>query len=509
MKEKDHLHPDHSCETCQPLRPVNSALFGGPVLGRRDFFTIAGTGVAGFFVSPLFSKNVYARTAKTEVAAAQLNGRARNVIFIHMQGAPSHVDTFDLKVGSWTPADFAPETINGVLFPKGLMPNLANHLGRIAIIRSLRAPALVHSLQQIWTQIARNPTSQMGKIAPNIGAVVAREFEAQRTANQKLPGFVSLNGGGVVQSGYMNARYTPFAAAGSTNGLGNLTNFAGQTNFDRRYQMLQELDAENRVNSPLGDAATDMDNFYQQSRGMMYNPEVDAIFRLTAAETQRYGIPNNNGVLTQTGFGNSCLTARNLIKSNLGTRYVQISIGGWDNHTNIYQTNAGIYPSARQFDKGLGELLTDLAATPGVNGGTLLDETLVVWMGEFGRTVRTGASQPGLNASAGRDHFFQHFVGLAGGGVSGGRTIGQTTSDGFATVDSGWKYGRPIANEDVAATIYSALGIDYTKAYQDDPFQRGFDLVPFAAQGAWYPVMEVFQRSASPVRPKLNPRTRG
>ncbi|HEX9001826.1 MAG TPA: DUF1501 domain-containing protein, partial [Blastocatellia bacterium] len=124
-------------------------------------------------------------------------------------------------------------------------------------------------------------------------------------------------------------------------------------------------------------------------------------------------------------------------------------------------------------------------------------------------TVRTGASQPGLNAGAGRDHFFQHFACFAGGGISGGRAIGQTTSDGFATMDSGWKYGRPIANEDIAATIYSALGIDYTKAYQDDPFQRGFDLVPFAAQGAWYPVMEVFQRSASPVRPKLNPRTRG
>jgi hypothetical protein len=483
---------------------VNSALFGGPVLGRRDFFTIAGTGLAGYFVSPLFSKNVYAKTAKAEGAAAQLNGRARNAIFIHMDGAPSHVDTFDLKVGSWTPADFAPEMINGILFPKGLMPNLANHMSRIAIIRSLRAPALVHSLQQIWTQIARNPTSTMGRIAPNIGAVVAREFEPQRTANQKLPGFVSINSGGVVQSGYMNARFTPFAINAAQNGLANLTNFAQQPAFERRYQMLQELDAENRANSPLGDSVMDMDGFYQQSRAMMYNPEIDAVFRFTTAEAQRYGFNN-----AATGFGNSCITARNLIKSNLGTRFVHLSIGGWDNHTNIYTANAGIYPSARQFDKGVGELLTDLASTPGINGGTLLDETLVVWMGEFGRTVRTGAGQPGLNNGAGRDHFFQHFVGFAGGGVSGGRAIGQTAADGFSTVDSGWKYGRPVANEDVAATIYSALGIDYTKSYQDDPFQRGFELVPFATQGAWAPVMEVFGRSASPTRPRLNPRSRG
>lgn len=496
MAEKALNHSNLGTQKC---KIANSALFGGPVLGRRDFFKIAGTGVAGYFVSPMLSQNVF---AKTEIQAAQLSGRARNVIFIHMQGAPSHTDTFDLKVGSWTPADFAPEMINGVLFPKGLMPTIANHMSKIAIIRSLRAPALVHSLQQIWAQIARNPTSLMGKIAPNIGAVVAREFESQRTATQKMPGFVSLNGGSVVSSGYMNARYTPFAAAGSTAGLGNLQNFAGQPTFDRRYQMLQELDSENRVNSPLGDPAVDMDGFYQQSRAMMYNPEVDAVFRLTTAETQRYGVNN-----AQTGFGNSCVTARNLIKSNLGTRFVQISVGGWDNHTNIY-TAGGIYNPARQFDKGLGELLTDLSTTPGLNGGTLLDETLVVWMGEFGRTVRTGTGQPGLNASAGRDHFFQQFVGFAGGGVSGGRAIGETTSDGFAVADPGWKYGRAVASEDVAATIYSALGIDYTKTYWDDPYQRGFELVPFASQGAWYPVMEVFQRSNAPERPRLNPRKR-
>ncbi|MEK7833479.1 MAG: DUF1501 domain-containing protein, partial [Acidobacteriota bacterium] len=342
-------------------------------MGRREFFQIASTGVVGSFVVPMFAKE-----AKAEVTAGQIYGRARNLIYIHMQGAPSHTDTFDLKVGSWTPADFAPEMVNGVLFPRGLMPTIASQMQHIAIIRSVRAPALVHGLQQIWTQIARNPTSLMGKIAPNICAVVAREFESQRTANQKLPGFVSMNGGGVTGSGYFSARYAPFAATGSTNGLGNLTNFAGQPGFDRRYQMLQELDAENRVNSPLGEPVMDMDSFYQQSKAMMYNSEVDAVFRLAAAETQRYGVNN-----VQTGFGNSCLTARNLLKANMGTRAIQISIGGWDNHTNIYAAN-GIYNPARQFDKGLGELLKDLSSTPGVNGGTLLDETLVVWMGEFG-----------------------------------------------------------------------------------------------------------------------------
>ncbi len=497
---KDHLQSDYFCEECQESRPANSSLFGGPLVGRREFFKIAGLGVAGSFVSPIFSKVVKADTA------AELYGRARNCIFVHMQGAPSHVDTFDLKVGAWTPADFTPETFSGIVFPKGLMPTLANHVGKMAIIRSVRAPALVHGLQQTWTQIARNPTSQMGRIAPNIGAVVAREFEPQRQPRQVLPGFISLNGGSLVSSGYFSARFSPFAAAGSTNGLGNLLHFGQTTSqtFDSRYQMLQALDSDNRVNSPLGDSAMDMDSFYTQSRAMMYNSEVDAAFRLTTAETQRYGVNN-----AQTGFGNSCLVARNLVKANLGARFIQINIGGWDNHTNIYAAN-GIYNPARQFDKGLGELMTDLASTPGINGGTLLDETLIVWMGEFGRTVRTAnnSTTPGINSGGGRDHYFQHFVGFAGGGVSGGRVIGETTSDGFAVANPGWSAGRPVVNEDIAATIYSALGIDYTKKLNDDPFQRGFEYVPFASQGVWKPVTEVFQRITTPERPRISPRKR-
>ena len=178
-------------------RAIISPIFGGVELGRRDFFRIAGTGVAGSFLVPAMRPNVY---AKAGAETPQIVGRARNCIFVHLQGAPSHVDTFDLKVGAWTPTDFQPETINGVLFPRGLMPNLANHVSRMGILRSLRAPALVHSLQQIWTQISRNPTSQMGKVSPNIGSVVAREFEGERQSNQKLPGFISLNGGNTVLS---------------------------------------------------------------------------------------------------------------------------------------------------------------------------------------------------------------------------------------------------------------------------------------------------------------------
>lgn len=493
-----HLEFGHSCEVCKPLRPANPSLFGlGPMLGRRDFFRIAGTGVTGFFVVPLLSENTLA--ARTADYSAQLKGTARNCIFIHLQGAASHVDTFDFKPGSWTPADFAPETINGILFPKGLMPNTAQHLDKIAIVRSMRAPALVHSLQQVWSQISRNPSAALGKIAPNIGAVAALEFEAQRQSHHRLPGFVTLNGGNVVSSGYFNARYSPFAVTAAANGLSNLNNPDGQTTFETRYQMLKDIDGDLRTSALLGEDVSDMEGFYQQSRAMMYNPEVDAVFRFTSEDQQRYG---------NSGFGNSCIVARNLVRSDLGTRFIQINIGGWDNHQAIFTPGQGIYRPIAQFDPGFANLLKDLSEQPGTKGGSLLDETLVVVMGEFGRTVRSG-STVGLNAAQGRDHYFVHFTVFAGGGVGGGRTIGSTTAEGLNTLDPGWSQGRPATYEDVSATIYSALGIDYTTKRYDDPFGRGFEYVPFAADGAWYPILELFSRDLDDSRLRLEPRGGG
>src|SRR5262245_747681 len=109
-----------------------------------------------------------------------------------------------------------------------------------------------------------------------------------------------------------------------------------------------------------------MDNFYQQSRALMYNTAIDSVFKFTADEQTRYG---------NSGFGNSLIVARNLVKANLSTRFIQINIGGWDNHTNIYTT---IRNPALQFDRGLGALLTDLSSQADVqNNKSLLEETLI------------------------------------------------------------------------------------------------------------------------------------
>jgi hypothetical protein len=448
------------------------------IIDRRVFFKIAATGVAGYFVSPM---EMFAQTV-TSNPQAPILGTAKNCIFFLMAGAPSQTDTLDLRVGSWTPKDFAPTTINGIDWPNGLLPNLGTQLGlnRFSIIRSCQSIALVHPLLQNWNQIARNPASATGKIAPNIGSVVALEMDPQRTSGQKLPGFLSLNGGGSLTGpGYFSGKYAPFDVSPSAGGLANLNNPDGQGVFTARYNMLAAADASLRsVPSPYGTAVEEMADFFTSARGMMYDTSVNNAFRFSTTEQQQYG---------NSSFGNACVTARNVLAANLGTRYIQITLGGWDNHQNIYAPNGGIYPSARQLDAGLGNLIADLASMPGSQGGTKLDETLIVLKGEFGRTVGN------ITGQQGRDHYFVHSTLVAGGGVQGGRVLGKTTPDAAYVDDPGWSQQRPVYAEDIAATIYSALGINYTTVRHDDPLGRGFEYIPTtAAAYVGAPITELF-----------------
>jgi len=448
------------------------------IIDRRVFFKIAATGVAGYFTSPM---PMFAQ-AITSDSQARILGTAKNCIYILLPGAPSQIDTFDLRVGAWTPQNFAPETINSIDWPSGLLPNLGAQLGQnqFSIIRGCQSTALVHPLLQNWNQIARNPISATGKIAPNIGSVVALELESQRKSGQKLPGFLSLNGGGSLAGpGYFSGKYAPFDVAPNAGGLANLGNPDGQAVFTARYNMLVAADAALRtVPSPYGTAVEEMADFYSSARAMMYDPAITNVFRFSSADQQKYG---NNA------FGNACVTARNVIAADLGTRYVQITLGGWDNHQNIYAANAGIYRPAGQLDVGLGNLIADLAAMPGSGGGTKLDETLIVAKGEFGRTVGN------ITDRQGRDHYFVHSTLIAGGGVRGGRALGKTTPDAFYVDDPGWSEPRPVYAEDIAATIYSALGINYTTVRHDDPLGRGFEYIPTTTAYPGKPIEELFR----------------
>jgi hypothetical protein len=442
------------------------------IINRRIFFELSGAGVAGYFLSPL---DLFSQSGSSSNGNALILNTARYVIFIQLAGAPSQIDTLDLKVGPWTPQDFTPSTINGVDFPEGLLPGLASQSSRFSILRSCQSNALVHSLLQAWNQIARNPASATGKIAPNIGSVVALESEPKRSPGQNLPGFLSMSSAGnLVRNGYLPGRYAPFDVNVTAGGLPNLTNADGQPTFTDRYSILQSLNAAGLTRADFNEMA----DFYVGARTMMYDPTVTATFQFTNQDQLRYG---------NSAFGNSCIVARNLVAADLGTRYIMITLGGWDNHQNIYQQNAGIYRPARQFDAALANLIGDLAVIPGANGKSKLDETLIVAKGEFGRTVGNITSQQG------RDHYFVHSALFAGGGVRGGKVIGATSDDGRFISDPAWSQQRPVGPEDIAATIYSALGIDYTTTRHDDPLGRGFEYVPSNTGLQIYPVKELFQ----------------
>src|SRR5262245_57643261 len=275
--------------------------FNRPHWTRRGFFEMAGAGVTASFLGQR-----YARAAEIKNSGMTTKNTAKNVIFVPCTGAPSHSDTFDLKmVQGVTPTSFAPDTIKGIYWPTGLMPTLANQLGDIAIVRSMRAWALVHSLAQTWSMIGRNPVAALGDIAPNIGSTVAIEKEPLRKPGQVFPAFVALNTQNGPGAGYYPATYAPFRVnqrgGTASTGVPNTTNLnaASGSLFDSAMlTRLHQYDDAYRVKSPYGSELEDYNSFYSAARGMMYNAAVNQAFSISAADSQRYGA---------TQFGNACL----------------------------------------------------------------------------------------------------------------------------------------------------------------------------------------------------------
>src|SRR4051812_34439688 len=171
----EQLQRDKSDEFARRYPHHHRTFFNRPHWTRRDFFRMTGAGLTGSYLT----QTAPAAPLITSQGVATRN-TAKNCIFILLTGAISTVDTFDLKVTSATPAKINPTLVNGVNWPMGLLPKLSTQLPNIAIVRSMSAWALVHSLAQTWTQIGRNPAAALGDIAPNIGSVVAIEKDPER-----------------------------------------------------------------------------------------------------------------------------------------------------------------------------------------------------------------------------------------------------------------------------------------------------------------------------------------
>ena len=463
---------------CPDCTKATGFALSGDGFSRRRFLQIAGTGiVASYFADVLSPSILEARTVAPNVA---LKSSAKNCIFIFLSGAPSNIDMWDLKEGSWTPSDFAPTSYQGDLlrFPQGLLPKTAEHLDKMTFIRSGLAWAAVHPLGQVWAQIARNPTGATGSIAPHIGAVVSLESQVTRKSTDVLPGFIALNSTGIPSSGYLPATYAPFPVTPNANGLTTISHPDGATRFSDRWSFLHQLDV-GRTNGELGKVTLDANEFYTQSKALMDAPNINSVFSFSSDDRARYG---------STTFGDSLIVARNLVAARRGTRFVQVTFGGWDHHSSIYaKTGSSLYTQSASFDPAFGALMTDLRSMPGSgSGATLLDDTLVLIVSEFGRTVGV------LNNQAGRDHNLRMTTVWAGGGIRGSQVIGKTDPTGANVAEFGWSQNRDVRPEDVTSTMYSLLGIDYTTVRHDDPLNRGFEYVPFAKDGTYRPVDEIF-----------------
>jgi len=218
---------------------------------------------------------------------------------------------------------------------------------------------------------------------------------------------------------------------------------------------------------------------------------------LTDQEKKRYGVDQDKGAAN---IGLALLVARNALAADAGARFIWVSNsynganGSFDNHNNLYGRGAlapkgpqlSIYDSCPRLDRAFGSLVQDLATMPGKETGkTLLDETMVVLMHEFGRS-------PDMNSVGGRDHYGLCYTDLyLGGGVKPGRIIGK--SDNFKVLDNGWNHKEQPVKDHLVSTIYSALGIDYSKKIVDTPSGRAYEYQQTAPLGgpAFIPLTEI------------------
>ncbi len=433
---------------------------------RRHF--LFGTATAGLLTAHADAEVV------TRRPGVSLRNTARACIFVNLNGGASHLDTFDPKDGPWNPAGLnLTQYPGGLVMSPTLFPKLSTVTREMLVLRSCASWEAAHERGQFYMQTAHSQNPALAAEMPHIGAVVAKE----KGAGGVMPPFLSFNQSNLQGATFLGGPFMPMMPPATRGGVTTLThNFFGTTSqqrFEQRFQLLQDLDNPLR-DRPLNDTMAGYASYYARAKAMMYNDPVDAIFKFSVDDENRYGA---------TAVGRSLIVARNSIRARNGAVFVNVTQGGWDTHVGQFDRTQGnhIYQLAGDLDKAVGSLVEDLRSSGD------LGSTLIVLMGEFGRT-------PGvLNSRNGRDHYRPAMsVAMFGGGVAGGRAVGATDASGALITSHGWSQDRPIYPEDITATIYSALGIDWTKSIDDTPSGRRYYYINGAQEGRFQPVEEVF-----------------
>lgn len=377
-------------------------------------------------------------------------GRAKNCILIWLDGGPSHLETFDLKpqapIEVRGPLQAIATSVPGIQISECL-PELARRMNDVAVVRSMTSPLGEHNLGTHYLLTGYRPTPVLQYPAFQAAASFQQTSISGQRQQSALPDHIAIpdyrvGGSNFSGNGFLPAEFSPFSA-GSDPARADFQ-VAGLTlppqlslsRIDRRQQFAKQLQRWHQAHDTLPETAAQESAFR-----MLTAADARSAFRLEdedAATRQRYG---------RKTIGQSCLLARRLVER--GVRFVTVNDRGWDTHENLYtrlkegytgaQTGVGLIPS---LDLAISALIDDLKQR------NLLDETLIVVMGEFGRT-------PKINTQGGRDHWPRVFsAALAGGGVRGGQVVGSSDAVGESPAD------RPVTPADFIATLYTLLGID-------------------------------------------------
>ncbi len=398
---------------------------------RRDFVRISLASAFGAAACPWLPR----------LAAAADKKSAKACIVLWMAGGPSQTDTWDLKPGSKNGGPYKETStpVPGLRISEHL-PKLAARALDLGIIRTMSTKEGEH---QRATQLLHTGQLPSEAVAyPALGSLMAKELG---DPDQDLPSFVTVSPSpllGGIGAGFLGPQYAPMGVSGisdNPNSRANLTidylkpeRAVGASDQDMRRKLLTELQGD--FTQRYGGSATAAHAAVYRKAQRMIDTDAHGAFRLeeeTAKLRDAYG---------RNRFGQGCLLARRLVER--GVSFVEVALDGWDTHVNNFEM---VKTLSGTLDPGFATLLADL------KDRGMLANTLVVWMGEFGRT-------PLINPNAGRDHFpLAWSTVLAGAGVKGGQAVGRTEKDGGGVAD------RPVGVGDFLATVFTGVGVNPAK----------------------------------------------
>lgn len=396
---------------------------GDGVFSRRTFVRTLGVGAVA-------AASIGWKDAVT-LHAEELRKQGMACIQLFMNGGPSQFETWDPKPGhaNGGPTKAINTAVNGIQIAEN-WTNVGQQMKDIAVIRSMTNKEGAHPRAVYQLHTGYLPSGAIKY--PTFGSIVAKEIGDH---DFELPNFVSVAGRGFTNtagSGFLGTKYAPFAVTDPNRMPGNTDTGVAGERFQRRLGLMKDLE-EDFAASGAQKAVADHQAIYRGAASLVTSPKLKA-FDLSQekdAIRDRYG---------RTTFGQGCLLARRLVET--GVTFVEVELGSWDTHQDNFERTKSL---SAQSDKGFAALVADLKERG------MLERTLVIWMGEFGRTPR-------VNPQNGRDHYPRVFsAALAGGGVKGGQVIGASSADG-TDVKS-----RPVTVPDLFCSLCQSLKINPRK----------------------------------------------